>query len=109
MTRAADALAALRERLAGVSDSAALDAELLVARVLRFSRAALAADPRRALAPEARNVSTLSSAGFSARSSTSSSSGRIATVAAEVWMRPCVSVSGTRCTRWPPLSYCSSR
>ena len=25
----------------------------------------------------------------------------------EVWMRPWVSVSGTRCTRWPPLSYCS--
>ena len=25
-----------------------------------------------------------------------------ATVAADVWMRPCVSVAGTRCTRWPP-------
>ena len=35
-------------------------------------------------------------------------SGRIhtsaATVAAEVWMRPDASVSGTRCTRWTPLS-----
>ena len=28
-----------------------------------------------------------------------------ATVAVEVWMRPCVSVSGTRCTRCTPLSY----
>ena len=28
----------------------------------------------------------------------------IATVAAEVWMRPCDSVSGTRCTRWVPDS-----
>ena len=27
-----------------------------------------------------------------------------ATVAALVWMRPCVSVTGTRCTRWPPDS-----
>ena len=29
--------------------------------------------------------------------------------AAEVWMRPCVSVSGTRWTRWPPLSNCRCR
>ena len=36
---------------------------------------------------------------------TSSGSGMTATVAAEVWMRPCVSVLGTRWTRWPPLSY----
>ena len=36
--------------------------------------------------------------------STSSASGSTATVAAEVWMRPCVSVSGTRWTRWTPLS-----
>jgi release factor glutamine methyltransferase len=54
MTRAADAVAALRERLAGGSPSAALDAELLVAHVLGCGRAALAADPARALAPDER-------------------------------------------------------
>src|SRR6266550_3178425 len=37
--------------------------------------------------------------------STSSASGSTATVAAEVWMRPCASVTGTRCTRWTPDSY----
>jgi len=52
MIRAADAIAALRERLAGASPTAALDAELLVARVLGTGRAALAADPGRTLAPE---------------------------------------------------------
>ena len=31
--------------------------------------------------------------------STSSASGSTATVAVDVWMRPCVSVAGTRCTR----------
>ena len=31
-------------------------------------------------------------------------SGMTATVQALVWMRPCVSVAGTRCTRWPPDS-----
>ena len=36
--------------------------------------------------------------------STSSGSGRTATVAVEVWIRPCASVSGTRWTRWTPLS-----
>ena len=36
--------------------------------------------------------------------STSSTSGNTATVAAEVWMRPWVSVSGTRCTRCTPDS-----
>ena len=35
---------------------------------------------------------------------TSSASGRTATVTAEVWMRPEPSVTGTRCTRWTPLS-----
>jgi release factor glutamine methyltransferase len=45
-------IAALRERLAGASRTAALDAELLVARALGVGRAALAADPGRALAPE---------------------------------------------------------
>jgi release factor glutamine methyltransferase len=52
MTRAAAAVAALRERLAGASQSAALDAELLVAHVLGIKRAALAADPGRTLAPQ---------------------------------------------------------
>lgn len=52
MIAAADAIAALRERLAGASPTAALDAELLVARVLGIGRAALAADPQRAVAPE---------------------------------------------------------
>src|SRR2546426_320724 len=36
--------------------------------------------------------------------STSSASGSTATVTAEVWMRPCVSVTGTRCTRCTPPS-----
>ena len=36
--------------------------------------------------------------------STSSASGMTATVAAEVWMRPEDSVSGTRWTRWVPAS-----
>ena len=36
--------------------------------------------------------------------STSSASGSTATVAAEVWMRPCASVAGTRCTRCTPDS-----
>jgi release factor glutamine methyltransferase len=51
MIRAADAVAALRERLAALP-TAALDAELLVARVLGLGRAGLAADPHRALAAE---------------------------------------------------------
>ena len=55
-------------------------------------------------APLARKVSTRTSAGFSSTSATSSASGSTATVQAEVWMRPCVSVAGTRCTRWPPDS-----
>jgi release factor glutamine methyltransferase len=52
MIRAADALRALRERLAPASPSAALDAEILVATVLGVDRARLAADPDRALAAE---------------------------------------------------------
>ena len=40
----------------------------------------------------------------SMESSVSSASGITATVAAEVWMRPPDSVSGTRCTRWVPAS-----
>jgi hypothetical protein len=43
-----------------------------------------------------------SSAGLSVTSSASSGSGITATVQALVWMRPWVSVAGTRCTRWPP-------
>ena len=34
-----------------------------------------------------------------------SASGSTATVAADVCIRPCVSVEGTRCTRWTPDSY----
>jgi hypothetical protein len=45
-----------------------------------------------------------SSAGLSTTASSASASGSTATVHAEVWMRPCASVSGTRCTRWPPDS-----
>ncbi len=55
-------------------------------------------------APEARKVSMRRSAGLRSTSPTSSASGITATVQAEVWMRPCASVSGTRCTRWPPDS-----
>ena len=51
MIRVADALAALRARLAAASPSADLDAELLVAEVLGTGRASLAADPDRGLAP----------------------------------------------------------
>ena len=52
MIRVADALAPLRARLAAVSPSAGLDAELLLAQVMGTRRASLAADPDRALAPE---------------------------------------------------------
>ncbi len=45
-------------------------------------------------APDARNVSTFRSAALISTSSISSTSGRIATVAADVWMRPCASVVG---------------
>jgi release factor glutamine methyltransferase len=51
MMRAGDALASLRGRLAAVSPSAALDAEVLLAHVLGTTRAALAAAPGRTLAP----------------------------------------------------------
>ena len=40
--------------------------------------------------------------------STSSASGRTATAADDVWIRPWDSVTGTRWTRWGPPS-CSSR
>ena len=54
-------------------------------------------------APCARMVSIRKSS-LLMSTSTSSTSGSTATVAAEVWMRPCVSVSGTRCTRCTPDS-----
>ena len=54
-------------------------------------------------APEDRKTSILMSAGFRSIS-TSSASGITATVAVEVWTRPPDSVSGTRWTRWTPLS-----
>ena len=54
-------------------------------------------------APEERNTCISMSAGLRS-TSTSSISGRTATVAVEVWMRPPDSVSGTRWTRWTPLS-----
>ena len=54
-------------------------------------------------APLERKVSICKSLG-SMESSVSSASGITATVAAEVWMRPPDSVSGTRCTRWVPAS-----
>ena len=41
----------------------------------------------------------------SSSTSTSSASGSTATVAVEVWMRPWVSVCGTRCTRCTPDSH----
>ncbi len=53
--------------------------------------------------PPARMTSRSMSSGRMTMS-TSSGSGRTATVAAEVWIRPWVSVDGTRWTRWPPLS-----
>ncbi|MPN60338.1 hypothetical protein SDC9_208066 [bioreactor metagenome] len=55
-------------------------------------------------APLARKVSMRRSAGLSVMASASSGSGITATVQALVWMRPWVSVAGTRCTRWPPDS-----
>ena len=54
-------------------------------------------------APEARMVAISRSCGRTSIS-TSSASGKTATVAVDVWIRPCVSVTGTRCTRCTPLS-----
>jgi hypothetical protein len=54
-------------------------------------------------APPARIVSIRRSSGRSSISR-SSASGRTATVAALVWIRPWASVAGTRWTRWPPDS-----
>ena len=44
------------------------------------------------------------SLGLMTISDTSSASAMMATVQAEVWMRPCASVGGTRCTRCAPDS-----
>jgi release factor glutamine methyltransferase len=54
MTRTRDVLDELRRRFATVSGSPALDAELLLARVLGAGRTALAADPARELGPAER-------------------------------------------------------
>ena len=54
-------------------------------------------------APEERNTCISISAGFILTSAVSIS-GRTATVAVEVWTLPPDSVSGTRWTRWTPLS-----
>ena len=52
----------------------------------------------------ARKVSMRRSLGLMTISDTSSASAMMATVQAEVWMRPCASVAGTRCTRCAPDS-----
>ena len=49
-----------------------------------------------------------SSAGLISTLSTSAISGSTATVQVEVWMRPCDSVAGTRCTRCVPDSNLSA-
>ena len=54
--------------------------------------------------PEEQYVSMRRSSGLISMS-ISSASGSTATVAVEVWMRPWLSVLGTRWTRWTPLSY----
>ena len=54
--------------------------------------------------PDERKTSIFKSLS-SISTSTSSASGITATVAVEVWMRPCDSVSGTRWTRWVPASH----
>ena len=54
--------------------------------------------------PDERNTSIRRSPG-SMWTSTSSASGSTSTPAAEVWIRPCDSVTGTRCTRCTPPSH----
>jgi hypothetical protein len=54
--------------------------------------------------PPARKTSMRRSPGLIC-TSTSSASGMTATVTVEVWMRPCDSVAGTRCTRCTPPSH----
>src|SRR3990172_2568965 len=53
--------------------------------------------------PELKTSILMSFSGMSI--SISLASANTATVAVEVWMRPCDSVTGTRCTRWTPDSY----
>ena len=55
--------------------------------------------------PDDRKTSTFRSLG-SRSTSTSSASGSTVTVADDVWTRPWLSVTGTRCTRWGPPSWC---
>ena len=57
--------------------------------------------------PDERNTSMRRSFGSMVTSSTSSTSGETNTPAAEVWIRPCDSVTGTRWTRCTPPSYFS--
>ena len=57
--------------------------------------------------PEERLTSIRRSFSGSSIASTSSASGRTATVAVDVWIRPDDSVTGTRCTLCTPLSYLS--
>ena len=58
--------------------------------------------------PEARQTLITKSSGLISIS-TASASGNTATVTVLVCTRPCVSVAGTRCTRWTPLSNLSFR
>ena len=50
---------------------------------------------------------TVNISGDAVYSSLKYESGISATVTVEVWIRPCASVAGTRCTRWTPDSYLS--
>src|SRR5690606_15232417 len=55
--------------------------------------------------PDERYTSILRSFWLISTSSGSSTSGKTSTPVVEVWMRPCDSVAGTRCTRCTPPSY----
>ena len=55
--------------------------------------------------PEERKTSIFRSFGLISTSSGSSTSGNTSTPVVDVWMRPCDSVAGTRCTRCTPPSY----
>jgi hypothetical protein len=57
--------------------------------------------------PDERNTSICRSFGLMSISSGSSTSGKTSTPVVDVWMRPCDSVAGTRCTRCTPPSYFS--
>ncbi len=60
-------------------------------------------------APDALYVSTCRSDDLISTSTSSSTCGSTATVAVLVWMRPCASVAGTRCTRCTPDSCLKNR